>query len=219
MKWHNIFSNIHVKQIVILFVLVISITVSVILFLNKSLPQPKHHVWSTYENKDFGFSLSYPSDIVRPYKAAQNTNTLTGFPGADTFQFLDEENRKVIFLWVQDTHTTTAQEWFAATGMAAGSRIAGVCTFAGVNAIHTQEYPLKRPADDRNLHFVHKGKAYSFYVHGDVLLPEDITYIFQSFRFREQGSVLQILLQKLTGRQNKEVEKCMAITTMQLPEE
>lgn len=151
----------------------------------EEIPQPSGHTWNIYENEKTGFAIAYPSDICEPHEARDPENPDIGFPGADTVQFLDSEFHKVIFIWVQQTEAKSIDEWFKLVYGEDGNGyiISETTAIAGQKAIGIkEEYSGKAPGS-YNLHFIKGQNQYSLYIHDDVLSPEDVVYIKNSFRF------------------------------------
>lgn len=136
------------------------------------------HEWKEYVNKELGFTVMYPSDIAQPYEAKH--------PTAETVTFYEDDSQsKYIFLWVEETRASTAQEWFKFTHGSDGSGyyISATSTIAGVPAVSVREVKPGKGPGNYNLHFVHKGSEWSLYIDDSRLSQETVQHIHQSFRF------------------------------------
>jgi len=178
------------KKFAIIAISIFVVIVATTLFSEQKIQQPANHTWDIYEDEELGFVIAYPSDISESYKV-KHLESVDGTPlGADTVQFLDAENRKVIFLWVKQTEARDIDEWFNTTYGEDGSGhvIVTTTTIAGKKAIQIREEPIGKALSSYNLHFIEKEKVYSMYLHDSVdewnMSVEDVNYIKQSFHFK-----------------------------------
>lgn len=147
---------------------------------------PLGHTWTEYKNKKLGFVIAYPSDIVHPIEVNEPPSP-NGFTGADIVWFQDGAKypENLMFMWINQTKAADALSWFSLLygPDGKGYKIATTTTMGGVSAVRVDEAMQSIAYNEYNLHFVHSGSVWNFYVQDWRFSQQEIDYMRLSFRF------------------------------------
>lgn len=127
------------------------------------------YVWARYENKAFGFSIEYPSNILVP-----TSPELTEID----FELQNNPTRTTppISVWMYSTTAPDIRAWIQSEAKTREIPISTytMTTIAGVEAANVGNYSFS---------FVHEGKVWNLLIFKDFFSSRDAERIKQSFQF------------------------------------
>ena len=141
---------------------------------NSTLIPPENHIWDTYYNDKYNFYLSYPSDIMSPqvYEYDETVYNIV---------FEDNENNTLVFINIEDSDTNDLLKSTALLD----SYVVATTTVAGHEAIQTYMVDPGPIEDDYELNFIKDKKLYSVSFRDNIIEPESINYMINSFKFNK----------------------------------
>ncbi|MCG2694505.1 hypothetical protein L6261_00255 [Candidatus Parcubacteria bacterium] len=187
---------------ILISVFIVFLVIITIFFLHKPKQEKvffSNHLWSIYRNNKFGFSVAYPSDILKPSeihhpdkkyvdKLAKEYDLINPPKESDIINFIDSENHHAIFLAIRETKASNTDEWIEITygEDGKGYSIATATSVSGIKAVQIKTEEPGLGYESCNINFIHEGNSYSLYFDDLALSSKEINYILKSFSFKNK---------------------------------